>query len=102
MNIFAKLFGKQTEHIELTNTEHVKRIVRSAQGASDFVRRATEFGFKPDGGSATSSHYRKDGCLFSITVYRPYGADRIFCLVVNERDVTDGSVCLVDEGVLKI
>jgi hypothetical protein len=86
----------------MTNTEHVKRILKESTGARDFLRRATQLGFMPDGTSMTGSYYKKDGCLFSITVLPSYGPDRIFCLLVTEANITNGNVCLVDEGVIQI
>jgi hypothetical protein len=86
----------------MTNSEHVKRILKEASGARDFLRRAAEFGFTPDGTSMTGSYYKKDDCIFSITVLPSYGPDRIFCLLMTEKNVTNGNLCLVDEGVLQV
>jgi hypothetical protein len=98
MRLFSRLLGR----FAMTNTGHVKRILREATGASDFLRRVAEFGFAPDGNSLTGQYYRKDECIFVITVLPSYGSDRIFCLLVTEKNVTKGNVCLVDEGVPQI
>lgn len=48
--------------VKMTNTEQVKNILKESTGARDFLRRATQLGFTPDGTSMTGSYYKKGLC----------------------------------------
>jgi hypothetical protein len=98
MSLWRKLFGvKESPGPDL---KLVKRVLREANGARDFVRRAEKAGFRFVKEDHIGLILAKGECKLILSVLPSRGPDTIWCLSLSEKK---GSpiVNVIDEGKLQ-
>jgi hypothetical protein len=80
----------------MNNVEEVKSIIRTSNGARDFVSRANQAGWQKFKEDFIGLYLQKGDCTLILAVLPSHGPDSIWCLSMASKG--SDTVNLIDEG----